>query len=334
MGDENRAAISVVICTHNRSAFLARALEGLENQTMPGSSFETIVVDNASTDTTEQVAEGWKRRLPNLRYVFESRLGLSHARNTGAKLARTRFIAYLDDDAIPEPGWLDHILDAFESVRPRPFIVGGRVWLDWGGSPPDWLPRSFWSLYSFVDYGNEARFLTHDEFLAGANIAFRRDLLLELGGFDVRLGRKGATLISGEEAELVKKAAARDLPVYYEPGAAVRHFIPEERRRRRWLFKRVYWDGASQPVLDFGDRVPCRKDLWRRIRYDLKVCLVQLAGSGGSLILGRRGEAFRRFLFGTNRLGRLAMELKLLKHSNRSRRRGECGRKPGGEEIP
>ena len=334
MKRSSQVLISAIICTYNRSELLAKALEGLSKQSLLVPLFEVIVVDNASTDATERVTGDWKPRLPNLRYVFENQLGLSYARNTGARLAKAKYIAYLDDDAVPEPEWLASILKAFEFVCPQPFIVGGRVWLDWEGEPPDWLPKSFWALYSCVDYGNNGRFLNHDEFLAGANIAFRRDLLLDLGGFDTCLGRKGTSLISGEEAELLQKATKRNLPVYYEPRAVVRHFIPKERQRRRWLLKRVYWDGASQPILDSSDCDSYRENIRRRVGYDLKECLAQLTRSGGNFILGHRDEAFSGFLSGVNRLGRLIMELKLLMHSDHFFQRDERGWKSDEEENP
>ena len=92
----------------------------------------------------------------------------------------------------------------------------------------------------------------------GANMAFHRDALLELGGFDTNLGRKGSTLLSGEEAAIVHRLRQRGLPVYYCGRAVVWHAVPPARRRRRWLWKRMFWDGASQPLLDSGPGRPAR----------------------------------------------------------------------------
>ncbi|MBK9713251.1 MAG: glycosyltransferase family 2 protein [Kouleothrix sp.] len=242
--------VSAIICTHNRADFLGKALESLTKQTMRSDDYEVIVVDNASTDQTASVVGAFRTTLPGLRYVREERLGLSWARNTGAQIATAPYVAYLDDDAHAEPEWLERIVQAFELSSPAPAAVGGRVWLDWARGVPAWLPRRYWSLYTYLDHGDEARYLLPNEHLVGANMAFRRDVLLASGGFDSRLGRRGTTLLSGEEAAVIQTLRDAQMPIYYEPQAAVWHAVPEARRRRRWLWMRLFWDGASQPLLD------------------------------------------------------------------------------------
>jgi glycosyltransferase involved in cell wall biosynthesis len=243
--------LSVVVCTHNRAPMLRRALESLSAQTLDPASYEVIVVDNASTDATAQVVRDCATPF-ELRYVREERLGLSRARNAGAAVASAPYVAYLDDDARAESQWLEALLHAFESVVPAPGAVGGRVWLDWEGLPPSWLPQRYWSLYTYVDHGEAGHCLTAGEYLVGANIAFRADVLREQGGFDTRLGRRGTSLLSGEEAALLGRLREQDVPIYYEPKAIVWHAVAQARRRRRWFWARLFWDGATQPLLDHG----------------------------------------------------------------------------------
>lgn len=243
--------ISAIVCTHNRAVFLSQALESLRNQTLSEDQYEVIVVDNACTDRTSEVLRSLAAVTPNLRYIREERLGLSWARNAGAGLSSAPYVAYLDDDAWAEPSWLENILRVFEEVCPSPAAVGGRVWLDWNGTSPSWLPRKYWSLYTYTDHGEEG-FFVEGEYLVGANIAFRKDVLIKMGGFDTHLGRKGTSLLSGEEAALLQELREKHFPIYYTPEAIVWHAVLKVRQRRRWLWKRMFCDGASQPFLDYG----------------------------------------------------------------------------------
>src|SRR5712671_6825521 len=102
--------ISVIIATHNRADLLAIALKSLARQTIPPAEYEVIVVDNASSDQTPAVVRQMSPAMPQVRYVFEERLGLSWARNAGLEAARAPYVAYLDDDAKAEPEWLEALL--------------------------------------------------------------------------------------------------------------------------------------------------------------------------------------------------------------------------------
>jgi glycosyltransferase involved in cell wall biosynthesis len=131
--------ISATICTHNRAEYLGKALKSLSVQTLPAEDFEVLVVDNASTDDTAALVESVRPILPSLRYVFEGSLGLSRARNTAIREARGDYIAFLDDDAVAVSEWLEAILTAFDTVKPTPVCVGGRIEPIWEGARPSWL---------------------------------------------------------------------------------------------------------------------------------------------------------------------------------------------------
>src|SRR5690606_2409380 len=105
--------LTVAICTWNRSFLLARTLEQLGALIVPpGLRWELLVVDNASSDDTSQVLQGYLGRLP-LRVVREERPGLSNARNAAIRAARGEYIIWTDDDVLVAPGWLAAYSDAF-----------------------------------------------------------------------------------------------------------------------------------------------------------------------------------------------------------------------------
>lgn len=104
--------VSIVICTYNRAELLRETLQALPRLHGIGKA-EIVIVDNRSTDHTRSVSEYFIKAFQGriaVRYVYEPRQGLSVARNTGVRAARGEIAAFLDDDAIPEAGWLSAIV--------------------------------------------------------------------------------------------------------------------------------------------------------------------------------------------------------------------------------
>ena len=96
--------ISIIICTYNRELYLPKCLEHLKNQTEAPSNFEIILVNNNSTDQTENICENFIAQNPQLitKYVKEMNPGLSFARNRGIKESKGDVLVFIDDDAMAE----------------------------------------------------------------------------------------------------------------------------------------------------------------------------------------------------------------------------------------
>lgn len=250
-------SISVVLCTHNRAAYLEKALRSLAAQTLPRSAWEAIVVDNRSTDATREVATRFMAEM-DLRYVHEPVLGLSYARNTGWRAARAPLVAYLDDDAVAVPDWLEHILEAFTTVTPRPGCVGGRVDPIWEAPRPQWLSDQVLSSLTAVDWTATPHSIPDlsQEWLVGANLAVPRDVLERLGGFTDGLDRAGKSLLSSGDVFLQKQVQRLGLTCYYHPAMAVGHHVPAARLRKPWFRKRYYWQGVSDAVMQLLEERP------------------------------------------------------------------------------
>ena len=243
--------ISAIICTHNRSSYLKKAVQSLVDQTLPQELYEVIVVDNGSTDDTKAIIEGFNN-FQNLRYIYEPILGLSQARNTGWQVAQGEYIAYLDDDAIACQEWLERIIRAFDTVEPRPGSVGGKVAPIWEARRPVWLAKQMELALTIIDWTDKAAFLTDDyQFLAGANVAYPREILKESGGFSTSLGRRGSNLLSSEEVLLKRYLARCNLGSYYDPEICVQHHILAQRLVKQWFYRRYYWQGISGVFMEY-----------------------------------------------------------------------------------
>src|ERR1041385_6665223 len=300
--------ISAIICTYRRSDYLRRALESLREQTLPAEDFEVVVVDNAVEPEVQKLVNDFQSQIGNLCYVEEHAVGLSRARNTGFRKARSPFVAFLDDDARADSNWLAATLEAFEQ-SPAPAAVGGRVWLDWHGDRPAWIPDNMLSLYTHLDLGESGHELRPNEYLVGANLAFEKAELENIGGFDRNLGRQGAVLLSGEEARALEKLKSLGRAVYYEPSAIVWHSVDSSRRKPSWLLRRLFWDGASQPLLD---QSRSRRAILRGAWLDLRQCFGWSATTVAATVSGKRNNAWKSLLELSQRAGRVRTQLKML----------------------
>ena len=242
--------ISAIICTHNREEYLEAAIDSLLDQDMGQygpDSYEIIVVDNASTDGTAAIAQS-KQNQPNVRYIYESTLGLSVARNCGAQAAKGDIIAYLDDDAEASTSWLAALLDAFESNE-NIAIAGGKVTLIWPPSaqPPRWLSDDLASGLGAYDLGDELIYIQQPSLTPrGLNYAVRKSFLNAVGGFDTNLGRVGKNLLSNEEQHLTRLALNRQQQVAYVPNALAAHNVAPARMKPGWFLSRSWWQGISE----------------------------------------------------------------------------------------
>lgn len=251
--------ISVVVCTHNRSRYLRKCIESLLNQNVDKSRYEIVVIDNNSTDDTRALCAEFVQA-GNIRYIFEREVGLSRARNRGISEARAPLVAYTDDDAVALPGWIRELLIAFED--PEVGAAGGLTLPVYEKEAPGWFHESLLPLYSCKGFGDTVRDLDGMQFFFGVNMAFRKNILMEAGGFRVDLGRKGDDLLSDEELEISRMIEKTRYKKCYRPAAIVHHTIPKERLCIKWLLRRLYALGKGQAVR----KLDTDRSLFARVR--------------------------------------------------------------------
>ena len=249
--------ISVVICTYNRPDQLRACLQHLRGQHYP--AFEVIVVDNcpATGAVRECVAA-----LSDPRYssVTEPRVGLSRARNRGVSAASGDIVAFLDDDEEPDSFWLAALAGGFARgsdvgcvtgpILPARLDTAAQVLFEeLGGHSKD---RGF-NPAIFSRHGPQSPLYPRPPFGAGGNMAFRRETLMKIGGFDTALGA-GTPARGAEDTLALTLTMLTGHKIAYEPAAFVRHY---HHRGLRRLSRRLH--GYAVGVAAYYAALLCRR---------------------------------------------------------------------------
>ena len=205
--------ISVVVCSYNGARTIRDTCEGLRKLQYP--NFEVIVVDDGSKDATAAIANEY-----GFRVISTENCGLSSARNTGADAAAGEIVAYIDDDAYPDPHWLTYLASTFMTTNYA--AVGG----------PNIAPAGDGWIAECVAHapGGPVHVLLNDrdaEHIPGCNMAFRKDRLINIGGFDPRFRS------AGDDVDVCWRIQDQGWKIGFNPAAMVWH------HRRNSL--RAYW---------------------------------------------------------------------------------------------
>ena len=272
---------SVLIATFNRADLLEETLVSLRRMRVTaGLTWELIVVDNNSTDTTRSVIERHASGSPvPLRYVFEPQQGRSSALNAGIAAARGRVLVFTDDDVQVVDGWLDAAVTALGGEGASIAYAGGPVRPIWESAPPPWLDLTrgdLWGTIAIQDHGDAAfGYEERRKVPLGANMAATRELFAAVGGFRPDLGRAAGRLLLGQEVpEWLMRVRAAGYRGTYVPAMEVRHHIPSRRLTpsyfRRWWFGKGVSRAAlerMQPVTELGVDLTQTPHILRVPRY-------------------------------------------------------------------
>ncbi len=276
-------SLTVAICTKDRTENLARCLKSLLKLQKPNSEgsprFEILVVDNAPSD---EQTKALVTSLQNVYYVQEPKPGLDFARNRALKEARGELLAFLDDDVVVDRNWLDGLMEARTEnldaaaftglVLPYELVTEAQILFEQGGG----FRRGFDKIrYGQILPGNPLHPCGAGIFGAGCNMAFRREILLKLGGFDEALDT-GAPLPGGGDLDIFYRVIRAGYPLVYEPQYLVFH----QHRREKEKLRRQYWSWGlgfmAFVVKSYQSDPPQRSQLRRIVLWWFKNQLRQL----------------------------------------------------------
>ena len=243
--------ISVVIATYRRQAMLRDTVASLAALRVPEAvTLEVIIIDNDPEATAREAALELQPHYAaafSLRYVHETRKGLSYARNRGIEESRGDIIAFLDDDVFVAEGWLEAILRCFEQTKAD--CVGGRTLIHWEGEPHPVLKACERRLVA-IDLGEHDFEVCGSRLPGGGNAAFRRSVFDQGPRFATSLGRVGNVLLSGEDSEMFQRLRRDGRRIWYCAAGVVHHRTGGERLTLAYVARQKYWFGISSALID------------------------------------------------------------------------------------
>lgn len=281
--NQSPPSLTVAICTKDRTENLARCLKSLlklqKSKSEGSPCFEILVVDNAPSNEQTKVLV---RSLQNVHYVQEPKPGLDFARNRALNEATGELLAFLDDDVVVDRNWIDGLMEAWAEnpdataftglVLPYELVTEAQILFEQGGG----FRRGFEKIrYGQTLPGNPLHPCGAGIFGAGCNMAFRREILLKLGGFDEALDT-GTPLPGGGDLDIFYRVIRAGYSLVYEPQYLVFH----QHRREKEKLRRQYWSWGlgfmAFVIKSYQSDPPQRSQLRRLILWWFKNQLRQI----------------------------------------------------------
>ena len=292
--DTRGRSVTVCICTHERTGYLRTCLDSLRQQTVGLDGFTIVVVDSCSGPEAAAEIARLVAAMPNATLVRADILGISLARNAGARAATGDYVAYIDDDAQAAPDWVEQIMRVVAEAPARPAVLGGRALPIWEAPLPAWWPDKLIGVLTITEWEGRGEYRTKEvpEGLGpyGANFIVEREALLAMGGFLEDLGRRGNMLLSDEDVHLAWALQDSGRSTRHDARIVVHHCIQAQRLTPKWLLNRLYWQGASTVATRrlLGKPQQVWRELPRRLAVAVLFAPAALIPSRSSIALGLR----------------------------------------------
>jgi glucosyl-dolichyl phosphate glucuronosyltransferase len=267
--------VTIGICTFNRAESLRRALDSLMAMRVPNDlAWEIVIVNNNSTDYTDDVIGEYVGRLP-VRREFEPRPGKSNALNRAIDVAKGDYIIWTDDDVVVDAGWLTAYIEAFRRW-PEAAVFGGRIKPGYEAPVERWIIESeavLVAAYGIRDFGDQVYPLSdedEDHYPIGANWAIRATEQ-RVFRYDPELGPVGDRYRIDEEHDVIQRVLGSGAIGYWIPQAMVEHHIGRDKQTARhiaayyenWGETRAFRNAAATAAASFLFGIPRR--IWPRL---------------------------------------------------------------------
>ena len=239
--------VSVILCTYSMDRYsdFSEAANSVLNQTY--NNVELVVVVDGTDAVYERATDDYGEKENVILHCNEQNRGLSDSRNNGVELATGDVVAFIDDDAVADSKWIAGLIDTYK--RCGALAVGGKMTPAWVAGKPNYLPAEFYWLVG-VTYRGFAEEVTEVRNTFSSNLSFRREVMLDLGGFQSNMGKQGSNDLQGAETELcARMREEHGRGVVYNPEAMVAHKVFDYRTEPAWLVERAFWQGYSKQVM-------------------------------------------------------------------------------------
>jgi glycosyltransferase involved in cell wall biosynthesis len=266
------AIIDVVIATYNGGKRLGRTLESFEKLTLPRSDWRLLLVLNACTDDSRQVAESFRSTLP-LTILNVSEPGKSHALNEAVPLYQSDLVAFTDDDVVVDKNWLSTLIVAAHA-HPDYGIFTGKIVGRWEKQPSDnlrnWIPLG--STYAINE--NPLSGPCGPGEVWGPNTVYRRAVFDAGLRYNKDVGPRPDKLYPmGQDTEMARRVCNAGFPAYYVAEAIVEHTIKADTVSEDWIVRRA--ERLAYGVFAVGDPDAYRRRLPSFVPLSVEILLLR-----------------------------------------------------------
>lgn len=289
-----KVLVTACICTHDRTGYLRHCLGSLRHQSVGLEGFEIVVVDSSSPPAAAAEMRRLVAELPDARLIRLEETGISLARNAGALAARGAYIAYIDDDALAAPDWIEQIIAVVREQPVPPAVLSGRALPVWEAPLPAWWPGNLRGILTITEWEGRGEYRTAEVPAGlgpfGANLIVERAAMLAASGFAEDLGRRGGLLLSDEDVHLAWKLQDSGRSARHDSRITVHHCIQAPRLTVAWMLRRLYWQGASSVLtrLMLGHPRMVWSELPRRLALAVVLAPLALVPERSSALVGLR----------------------------------------------
>jgi glycosyltransferase involved in cell wall biosynthesis len=257
--------LTVLLSTRNRSEVLGSVLESFCRLQTPRSGWKLVIVDNGSSDQTNDVINSYANRLP-LESLAEGKKGKNFALNAGLSSIEGDLTVLTDDDVFPYEDWLVQLRLAAD-IHPEFTIFGGSIVPHWEVVPPKWTRwADQGAAFAVTDPTWEEGPIAANR-VWGPNMAVRSLVFHSGTRFNTSIGPQGSNYVQGGDTELTRRLETLGHKAWHVHGAVVRHFIRKEQLDKAWVMRRAIRHGRGEFRLEQTNEVISRKLLLGAPRY-------------------------------------------------------------------
>jgi len=285
--------LTVLVASYNGAQTLPKALNAYCQLQTPIGGWKLVIVDNGSTDGTEEIIHSFIGRLP-LTYLFESSRGKNAALNTGLASIEGDLVLLTDDDTLPRPDWLIEMRRAADTHRSFS-MFGGTVVPHWEIRPEKWIPAwvQLTPVFSMTDPSWKEGPISPG-FVFGGNMGIRAEIFESGYRFNVGIGPRGLDYPMGSETELTLRLANAGFKAWHCKQAVVEHIVRKFQMNQAWILGRATRFGRSKYRLWIQHENVNRKKYLGIPRYLIKVIVKKGFDVGRAKLRGDPAELFKK----------------------------------------
>lgn len=242
-------SVIVTEYSYTNKSFLIDCINSIRSQNYSGDIELIILLEN--NKLYKEINDKYSEKNNIIIEYLNKTSGVADARTKGIKYASNEIIAYIDSDAIADKNWISTLNKGYNNKNI--LAVGGKAIPLWEQNKPKWFPDEFlWLVGCTHKYHPQNNTVIRNNF--GCNMSFKKEILIELNGFDNSVGKSHGYNLQGEEPELGQRMLQKyNTGSLYLEDAIIYHHVSQTQKSKKWLYKRAYLQGITKAVIQKND---------------------------------------------------------------------------------